>query len=357
MKRLLYLASLPFLAVGCYGGERYNTGACPAGETCSSLTPKGLQFVGNALVDDILISGPRATAIGGTQVVALEYNRPNDNVTVALDLPFTADDDGGLGVKVSATSGSQVTMLGAGSRTNYLRILDKDGLLMDRKELTGAAVDKFELTPSDFESIPSGALLAFAPGKRTVGVALYGAVQHSTGPVSERIVDTSMQLDLAGATTKAWDTLEVANATVGTSTLTVTAGDKPAASLDFVVVDHADALAAIDPAPTTIMPNGSQSICFAATMASSPDARYIAGLTWTFNVDGQQKMQGDGMVTRNCVSVNTTKTSGTVTVQASAGGQSASVVLTVAAARSIAPAPAVHTSADAVSTDGDRAAL
>lgn len=357
MNRLLYLASLPILAVGCYGGERYNTGECPAGETCSSLTPKGLQFVGNALVDDILISGPRATAIGGTQVIALEYNRPSDNVTVALDLPFTADDDGGLGVKVSATSGSQVTVVGAGSRSNYLRILDKDGLLMDRKELSGAALDRIELTTSDFESVPAGMLLAFAPGHRKVGVALYGNVQHSGGPVSERIVDTSMQIDLAGATKSAWDTLEVANAAVGTSTISVTSGDKPTANLDFVVVDHADAVSAIDPAPTTIMPNGSQSVCFKATMASTPDARYIAGLSWSSNIDGQERTQGDGMVTRNCVSVNTTKTTGTVTVMASAGGQTATVTLAVAAARSIAPVPAVHTSAAAVSTDGDRAAL
>jgi hypothetical protein len=357
MNRVIYLASIPFLAVGCYGGERYNTGECPAGETCSSLTPKGLQFVGNTLADDVLISGPRATAIGGTQVVALEYNRPGDGVTVALDLPYTADDDGGLGVKVSATSGSQVTMVGAGSRTNYLRILDQDGLLMDRKELTGAALDHIELTPTDFESIPAGMQLAFAPGNRKVGVALYGDVQHSSGPVSERLVDTSMTVDLAGSTKSSWDTLEVANATVGTRTITVTAGDKPPVNVDFVVVDHADAVSAIDPPPTTIMPNGSQSICFKATMASTPDARYIAGLTWSFSIDGVEKSQGDGMVTRNCVSVNTTKTTGTVSVQASAGGQSATVMLTVGAARSIAPITAVHTSADAVSTDGDRAAL
>jgi hypothetical protein len=167
MKRLLLLASASLPLIGCYGGERYNTGECPAGETCSDLTPKGLQFVGNHLVDDILLSGPRATAVGGTQTVALQYDR-GDGVTVALDLPFTADDDGGLGVKVSAQSGSQVTMLGAGSRTNYLRILDTDGLLMDRKELTGAALDRVELTPTDFESIPNGTQLAFAPGHRTL---------------------------------------------------------------------------------------------------------------------------------------------------------------------------------------------
>ncbi|HUS27416.1 MAG TPA: hypothetical protein VMZ53_02875 [Kofleriaceae bacterium] len=359
MKRLLLLASASILplSVGCYGGERYNTGECPAGETCSDLTPKGLQFVGNSLVDDILLSGPRATAVGGTQVVALQYSR-GDGVTVALDLPYTADDDGGNGVKVSAQSGSQVTMLGAGSRSNYLRILDSDGLLMDRKELTGAALERIELTPTDFESIPNGSELAFAPGKRKLGVALYGDVQHSSGPVSERIVDTSMQLDLAGAQKTAWDTLEVANAQIGRSTLTVTAGDKPALNIDFVVVDHADAVAVTEPAPSTIMPSGSQTVCFKATMADVTGPRYIVGLTWTFNVDGQIKTQGDGVLTRNCISVTTTKTTGSVSVQASAGGQSSTVSLAVGAARTIAPVgTGMHTAAEAVSTDGDRAAL
>jgi hypothetical protein len=357
MKKLLLLASLPL--VGCYGGERYNTGECPAGETCSDLTPTGLQFVGNALVDDILISGPRATAIGGTQVVALQYKR-SDGVTVALDLPFTADDDGGLGVQVSAQSGSQVTILGAGSRSNYLRILDQDGLLMDRKELTGAALDRVELTPTDFESVPNGTLLAFAPGKRKVGVALYGDVQHSNGPRSERIVDTGMEISLAGATKIAWDTLELDNASIGRSYLSVTAGDKPALEMDFVVVDHADAVTTIEPAPTSIMVNGSQSVCFAATMADTTGPRYIVGLTWTFNIDGVTKTQGDGVPSRNCISVSTTKTSGTVAVQASAGGQSTTLTLNVvdAMARGIAPTgPGMHTAAEAVSTDGDRASL
>jgi len=356
MKRLLFLASVPLLgAAGCYGGERASTGQCPAGETCSDLTPRGLSFVGNHLVDDVLLSGPRATAIGGTQQVALQYDR-GDGVLIALDLPYTADDDGGAGVKVSATSGSQVTVLGAGSRSNYLRILDVDGLLMDRKELTGAALDTIELVSGDFESIPAGMQLAFNTGKRTVGVALRGQVQHSSGPVSERIVDTSMSLDLAGATKTAWDTLEVASATVGTTPLSVTAGDKPAATIDFVVVDHADAVTPTQPAPSTIPPSGSASVCFQATTSG----RYIVGLTWTFTVDGVVKTQGDGTLTRNCVSVTTTKTTGTVNIQASAGGQSTAMALTVGTARTMPPegtyAP-LRTVAPAVPTAGDRAAM
>ena len=122
------------------------TGQCPAGETCSPLTPNGLHFIGNQLADDLNLVGPAPTAIGGTQEVALQYDR-GDGILIALDLPFTADDDGGHGVKVNATSGSVVTISGEGSRTNYLRILDADdGTLFDRKLLTGALDDDRALT-------------------------------------------------------------------------------------------------------------------------------------------------------------------------------------------------------------------
>lgn len=352
MKRLLYPALLTLPLVGCYGGERYNTGECPAGETCSDLTPTGLEFIGNGLYGELLLSGPRPTAIGGTQAVALQYERA-DGVDIALDVPFTADDDGGLGVKVDAISGSQVVVRGAGSRSNYLRILDSDGLLMDRKELTGAAVDTIALIPEDMELVPADKQVAFAPGPREFGVAIYGDVQTSSGPRSQRLIDTSMELSLAAATREGWDSLSI-NAVVGTSTLAVTAGDKPAANVDFVVVDHADSVSSIEPLPPSVSSTQSATVCFQALAAG----RYVAGLTWTYVVDGTSTVKGDGTLQRNCISVSTTKTTGTVSVQATAGGQSASLALAVGAARSLTPVGAgVHTSADAVTTDGDRAAL
>jgi hypothetical protein len=358
MKRLLSLSLLSLPLVGCYGGERYNTGECPAGETCSDVTPTGLEFIGNSLYGEILLSGPRPTAIGGTQAIALQYERA-DGVEIALDQPFSADDDGGLGIKVDAISGSQVIVRGAGSRSNYLRILDIDGLLMDRKELTGAAVDTIALIPEDLENVPAGKQLAFAAGAREFGVAIYGDVQTSSGPRSQRLIDTSMDLQLAGATRKGWDAMTI-NAVVGTSTLAVTAGDKPAANVDFVVVDHADSVAVIDPAPSTVAANQSTSVCFQAITAG----RYVAGLSWTFVVDGVTTTKTDGMLQRNCISVSTQKTSGTVSVSASAGGQTTAMALTVGAmaresklGSAIATEPTTRAMSSAVTTAGDRAAM
>ena len=359
MKRLLFARlSIPLALplVACYGGERRNTGECPAGETCSDQTPRGLDFIGNRLAGELLLSGPRPTAIGGTQAIALEYDR-GDGVDVALDLPFTADDDGGLGVKVESALGSQVTVRGHGSRSNYLRILDEDGLLMDRKELTGAALDQIKLVSVDFESIPDGNPLAFAPGPRTIGVALYGDVQKSGGPQSERLIDTSMDLQLSGAERTAWDALEL-NATLGTHLLSVTAGDKPTAQLDVVVVSGADTLAAIAP-PSSIPEMGTSTICFQATSGG----RYIVGLDWMYNVDGEVTEKGEGSLQRNCVTVSTQKTSGTVSIQASAGGQTTAMALTVSSTPRVGASSAEHAPvrdtralSHAVPTAGDRSA-
>jgi hypothetical protein len=353
MKRVL-LASLSAVPlVACYAGERRASGECPAGETCSDVTPRGLDFVGNSLVNDILWSGPRPTAIGGTQVVALEYDR-GDGVDVALDVPYSADDDGGIGVRVEGTSGSQVTIRGMGSRSNYLRILDSDGLLMDRKELTGAALTSMELVSVDFESVPYDRLVAFNIGQHDVGVALYGDVQTSSGPAPQRLVDTSMQLTLAGATRLSWDKLRINYTTPGTHSIAVTAGDKPTAMLDMIVVDHADTVLSLQDNPAGIIPNQTATLCFEALAGQ----RYIIGLTWEFNVDGTIVTHDDGDIQRNCVSVTTTKTSGNVNVIASAGGQSASYSLLVGAmARSAGDGPTRKPLPTAIPTAGDRASM
>lgn len=354
MKRLV-ISLLPVSLVACYGGERRHTGNCPAGEVCSELTPRGLDFIGNQLVGELLLSGPRPTAVGGTQTIALEYDR-GDGVDIPLDLPFTADDDGGRGIRVHSVSGSQVTVLGVDSRSNYLRILDEDGLLMDRKELTGAALERIELVTADFENVPDNRPLAFASGPRTFGIALYGDVQTSSGRRSERIVDTQMEVSLAGVERVEWDTFEL-DAKLGTHTMTVTAGDKPPATLDFVVADLADSLAVLEPAPTTISPGSSTTVCFEAVVAG----RYIAGLSWTFVVDGVTTVQGDETLMRNCISVTTEKTSGTVSIQASAAGQTTSLTLGVGAmareSKDALAAPQVRATSYAIPTAGDRASL
>jgi hypothetical protein len=344
MKRLLTLLLIP--ASACTGGERANNGQCPAGEVCSPDTPNGLHFIGNQLADSLNLAGPSPTAIGGSQEIALQYDR-GDGILIALDLPWKADDDGGAGVAVSATSGSIVTVRGAGSRQNYLRITDEAGNLYDRKMLAGAALDTIELLPTTLERIPPHSDLAWAPGTFDIAVALYGQVQESGGPTEERLVDSSMTLALTGAQKTAWDTLHLANAQTGTSTLMVTAGDKPAAAIDIVIIATADTVGPID-SPASLMTNVSADVCFSATTGS----RTLVGLPWTFTVDGAAQ---PASLEPNCVAVKTTKTTGTVSIVGTAGGKSATLQLAVGAMARQAPRT-VH-AVRWLSTAGERASM
>ena len=348
MKRLAYLATI--LLAACTGGERAETGQCPAGETCSAATPNGLQFLGVDLAGIWTFETPEPTAVGGTQDIALEYQPAGSRDFVPLDLPYTADDDGGAGIAVDHQSGPTVTIRGVRSLSNYLRILDaSDGSLLDRKELTGSALDAITLVPVDpmvALQVPANMQPAWAPGDRTIGVALWGQVQTSSGPVEERIVDQSMQLALTGADRAAWDQLHLAAAVAGTYPITVTAGDHPATTIDLIVADHADSIAQVD-VPASIPPGGSAEACFAAVV----QGHAIVGLPWTYVVDGvTMTTHGDP-----CFMVQTSKTSCSVSVEVSAGGQTTTATLAVATART-QPARPLVPQREMGTTAGERAA-
>jgi hypothetical protein len=356
---LFGLLSAPLL-IACTGGERANSGECPAGEICSPDTPRGLHFVGNAMADQVFASayGPAATAVGGTQEIALEWDR-GDGVLVSFTLPYAADDDGGIGVAVDSSQGSVVTVHGAGSRKNYLRIVEPTAdELYDRYELAGAAIKSMKVIGTELETLPPGdPTIVFATGDQQLAVALYGDVQNGSSPRSERLIDTSMELAMAASVRRAWDTLRLPNATVGNHALQVTAGDKPMATLDVEVVTGADGMILIGSSQPTVVADGSTSVCFAAMNGQ----RYVYGLTWTFVVDGRTETHGKSTLVRNCVVVSASGlTSGSIPVTASAGGRTASTTVMVGqSARStdlVAPATPGYV-LRSETTAGDRASM
>jgi hypothetical protein len=102
------------------------------------------------------------------------------------------------------------------------------------------------------------------------------------------------------------------------------------------------------------MPNGSTSVCFEAKASG----RHVIGLDWTFDVDGTAVVQGANAVNRNCVGVTTTKSTGSVAVSGTAGGQTASVSLTIGAAREqLEITPSIKPLPVAIPTAGDRASM
>ncbi len=320
MKRLAYLSaalcSLPLVA--CYGGDRAN-GGCPAGETCSAATPNGLLFIGRNPSDQLNLSGPLATVIGGTQDVQLDFN---DDALGAFDLPYTAKVDAPTGVNIDATSGSTVTITGTGTDANYVRIVDPNGELYDRKQMTGASIDTVALLPAAVETIPSGMDISFATSNEKYVVALTGRVEDSVlGEIEERLVDDSMQLTLAGSLRVGWDAFSMPGATAGVYSLDVSSGDYSGQPVGLVIVDHIDSLAVQSDAPTTVAQNGSVIVCFTA----SSSGRYVAGLDWSFTVNGQAAAAFGS----NCANVYTSATSGTVTVKASVAGMNAQTMLAI----------------------------
>jgi hypothetical protein len=327
MIRFSTLASISVPALvsllGCTTlGERAESGECPAGEVCSAATPYGLHFIGNPMADEIFLSGPSATAIGGTQEIELEYERAN-GLRYSLDLPWEADDDGALGVRVLEQSGSVVTVGGQRSRKNYLRIVNPGSQeLYDRYEIAGAAISDIQLIGTEAEVVPSGAELVWAPGDQRIGIALLGEVQDGSDNETQRIVDSSMALSLSGSERTHWDELRLPNATVGLHALTIEAGDIAPRNFDVEVVAGADAITVIGGAVPTVHPNGSTTVCFQARNAN----RYVYGLTWQFNVDGEASTGGKQSAMRNCVRVEAeVGQSGSIPVSAAAGGRQINV--------------------------------
>jgi hypothetical protein len=331
---MLRLAFLLLPLAACYegSGDRYATGQCPVGEVCSPVTPDGLQFIGAKFSDVLFESGPHTTAIGGSQTIEL---------VGANGLDYTADDGGGPAVVVDDAEGGTVQVHGAASGSNYLRILDTDGLLMDRKELAAAALDRIALGPKLWETIPEGRELAFLTGYHRLVIALFAG--------DDPIVDDRMLLELTGANQVAWDALEL-ELTAGTHTLAVTAGDKPAATLDVVGVDQIDTVQVEADQPATITPNYETQVCFEALAGG----RYVADTPWQFDLD-HEAVGTSNTLTPNCISFQTTRTSGTIDVSAHTGGRSGTTTLTiVSAVRQQRERPAPPAS---ISSAGDRAAM
>jgi len=304
MKGLL-LALLAFPA--CVGGQRAATGECPSGEVCSPETPDGLQFIGSSLIGAFVVGGPLATAVGGTQEIQID-TEPALGIYTPFELAFSVNDSGGAGVRFDHQNGNVVTVRGVAAKSNYLRILDPSNAeLFDRKILDADQIASISLLPVTADTVPAGMPVVWASGEADIGIALMGS--------HDRLVDTSLVATLDGSVSRAWDTLVMPSASAGSYALSVTAGNLAPTALTVDVVDAPDALAPVDPHATVA---AGDDVCFAATNAG----RFVAGLAWTFTIDGVATA-GVG----NCV--NTDQQAGNITVSAAAGGKTATIEMTI----------------------------
>ena len=99
-----------------------------------------------------------------------------------------------------------------------------------------------------------------------------------------------------------------------------------------------------------------ESVCFAALNGD----RYVYGLIWQFNIDGDATTHGKDTLARNCISIPVPATGAGATIQlaAAAGGQQLSLALPVGASARIAGerAPTTGLRVRSTTTAGERAA-
>lgn len=194
--------------LGCFeqpNGDRRE--GCPAGETCSPLAPDGLAFVGAALADDLFsnLEGPRYTARGGTQRFGVYLNH---SLVPPSSYPMRSSDPAVLTV-----SGAPA-IEGLAEGGAYVRVLDGDGLLMDRFFARVVRVDHAALSYDTPER-----RTVFLAGHVRFGLALFDAEGH-------RVVDEGMGVIARGVelhATEAWDEFELELPAEGAS-LRVSAG-------------------------------------------------------------------------------------------------------------------------------------
>lgn len=319
----LVLLTSTSLVAACSGGERNQTGDCPADEVCSDQTPDGLHFLGTELHDLPVGTGPFSTAVGGTQFVDIMIKDQGDQLVPLADrFPFAASisDGDALTVQPGGVGGSNVLVTGLAAGTDYLRITEPNSeLLMDRISLTAGSIERVDLVAPGLEVRDSGAALAFLAGEIRFGLNLFGSG-------SARLIDTSLTASLGGsaATMLRFDVAQNLTASPGTTTVAIIAGGA-SFSKTIEVVAAIDIIAPQSDTFEDVISVGDQgSVCFAAKAGTA----VVAGLAWTFDVAGAAT-QGESVYT-NCAAI-TFNSEGTATVTASAGGSTVDTLLSTGA--------------------------
>ena len=325
-------------APGCNGGDRANNGGeCPDDEVCSPKTNGGLYFRSYGYANRLTDAGPEVTAIGGSQTVDL-YAK----ALISLPLSFGFGVDAGTSVAATVKGPHQITLTGVQLGSNYVRITDPDdGTLFDRISVGAAAISRISVGGAQEPTTEPS--LAFT-AQSTLAIELFDKNDR-------HLIDEAAMISGATITRgNQWDIATFVGAiSPGNQTLTVTAGDRPAATLEIRVVAGAEQIAAIAP-PAQLFVNESVSVCFRATTGNAR----VVGLPWTFTLNG---VAATDRLTRNCTSVGLAQ-AGTATVVATAGGVSTTLAIPVVinpARRNSIRAVASMLVDDGFATAGERA--
>lgn len=333
------------LASACTGGERSNTGECPADEECSDLTPNGLEFLGAQLHDLPIQGGPLVTGVGGAQSIQLD-RRDDNNDQIALEFEFDAITDNGDALTAAPGVGPEVILTGTADGADLLRITEAGtDLLFDRTEVSAQTIAAARLSPPRIEAYDETSTLTVWLDEPSFGVDLLG-------DDDERLVDETVTADIGGTSgvKSAWDVIGFA-AVPGPAAVTLTTGSGAEFTSSIDVVETIDELVRErDTFDEVIDAGESGELCLDALAGGTP----VVGLSWIFTATGPVTL-GDSLE-NGCVAI-TFDDAGSATITAEAGGLMADTVLSTGAAKRARrttispsrPAPLVR------STSGERA--
>jgi hypothetical protein len=242
-----------------------------------------------------LFPPPPLLAAGGTEPIApTEAGDALDASQLYIGPPGILAFDGGVVHGITRGSG-------------YIELLDStndEPLLVD--ELGVAAFDHAVAVPANDDFLfAQPTSFAWMTGSVDVGIALFD-------DRNERLIDTSLLID--GAAQPRWDEVIVHDAGAGHYGVAIETGEGKTATVDVEVVDHVASIVLANPGDFA-----GADACFTAL---ADDGAFIAGLQWSFTVNG---VPTQGKTT--CVPLYG-DLGATFTVTASAGGVTATSLTT-----------------------------
>jgi hypothetical protein len=347
---MLLIAGL--VPAGCVTeGERASTGECPAGESCSELTPEGLHFEGAAFATFLLDApgGIKTTAAGGSQTISVLWPPEGDEPREPFTLSFTAAVDAPF--ELGEVAPPTVELRAAAEGTGRLRILDGSGDLFDRVSISAAPIARADFVPYDHAG--DDAWVVYASDEPRLVARLYG-------DDDQRLVDEGISLAASAAGVEiaplAWDTSALAGLPAGEIELTITSSAGDTFSQTITAVDEVDEIAFANPTGgldeiAELSAGEAALLCFGGTR----DGVVVAGISWTYETDGPLEAEAWRPDSR-CVLVTGTD-EGAATLTVSAAGhelvQAFDVTPAESAARLLDRVPVIEREA---LTPGDRAA-
>jgi hypothetical protein len=330
MKRLTCpsLFALTILGAACTGGDRNQSGECPADEECSPLTPRGMHFTGVALTGVPLLAQPKITAVGGTQRIELfKVDAAGD--IVPLDLPFDAMTDNGDALSIVSEGTNSTVIRGDATGKDLLRITEPDSeLLYDRYEVESDVLARMEVVPTTFEPHAAGDI-GFYVGDVGFGLELYSAD-------GARLADDSLTLTFPGPqpSRPAWDEFELADLGPGNYPGTVLAAGQEGV-VSIRVYDAVDEVLPLsDSFLPTIQVGAQGEVCFHASVDAGAES--VIGLPWNITFVGAVTQLI--ALSSNCINLQV-NAPGQFSVTAETLGVSTTIQFDAVAATAATPAP------------------